>query len=332
MAEWIDLIDPTPEELREKLPREIYESALEQLLAPAEHEDEPRPTLQGHGDYVFGVFLIAVAVPQDDTVYYQEIDVVITHETLLTVRKTPPEGRPACDVAVVQRTAKPGDSAGLLAYRLLNDIAERYLDLVDALDEEIDELEDRMESQQPGITRSRISTLRHDLLHIRRTLSPMRDAVRRVIDGTVEVEQGPEVFPHDVEVAFNAAYDKFMRASDGLDLARDLLAGVRDYALAKIANDQNEVVKRLTVIASILLVPTFIVGLYGQNFHHIPELGWSFGYWWSWGWIVFTTALQLAFFRWLGWIGGDPIGRPELPPLRKLDPRLLRGRRRARAT
>ena len=282
-ATWIDLLDPSPEELRAKAPRELEETALERLLAPPEHEDEPRPTLQGHGDYVFGVFLIAVAVPEEDSVYYQEIDLVLTHETLLTVRKTPPGGRPACDVAVVQKTEKPEDSAGLLAYRLLDEIAERYLDLVDA--------------QQAELTRARISTLRHDLLHIRRTLSPMRDAVRRVIDGTVEVEDGPEVFPHDVEVAFNAAYDKFLRASDGLDLARDLLAGVRDYQQAKIANDQNDVMKRLTVIAALVLLPTFIVGLYGQNFVNIPELRWHFGYAYVWGVIVVTTGLQLWWFR-----------------------------------
>jgi len=296
-ATWIDLLDPSPEELRAKAPRELEETALERLLAPPEHEDEPRPTLQGHGDYVFGVFLIAVAVPEEDSVYYQEIDLVLTHETLLTVRKTPPGGRPACDVAVVQKTEKPEDSAGLLAYRLLDEIAERYLDPVDALDDEIDELEDRVETQQAELTRARISTLRHDLLHIRRTLSPMRDAVRRVIDGTVEVEDGPEVFPHDVEVAFNAAYDKFLRASDGLDLARDLLAGVRDYQQAKIANDQNDVMKRLTVIAALLLLPTFIVGLYGQNFVNIPELRWHLGYAYVWGVIVVTTGLQLWWFR-----------------------------------
>src|SRR5205807_8780552 len=179
--------------------------------------------------------------------------------------------------AAVQKAVKPDDSAGMLAYRLVDEIAERYLDLVDALDEEIDELEDKVETQSSELTRARVSTLRHDLLHIRRTLSPMRDAVRRVIDGTVEVEQGKEVFPHDVEVALNAAYDKFLRASDGLDLARDLLAGVRDYHQAKIANDQNEVMKVLTVIASIVLVPTFIVGNYGQNFRNIPELRWSWG-------------------------------------------------------
>jgi magnesium transporter len=301
-ATWIDLLDPNAEELREKAPRELEETAIAQMLAPPQHEDEPRPTLQGHGDYVFGVFLIAVAVPEDDSVYYQEIDLVLTHETLLTVRKTPPGGRPACDVAVVQRTAKPEDSAGLLAYRLLDEIAEQYLDLVDALDEEIDELEDKVEDQRPEVTRARISALRHDLLHIRRTLTPMRDAVRRVIDGTVEVEDGPEVFPHNVEVALNAAYDKFLRASDGLDLARDLLAGVRDYALAKIANDQNEVTKRLTATASILLLPTFIVGLYGQNFRNMPELRWHYGYGYVWGLILVTTALQVWWFRRKHWI------------------------------
>jgi len=300
-ATWIDLLDPAPEEVRAKAPRELEETAIERLLAPPEHEDEPRPTLQGHGDYVFGVLLIAVAVPEEDSVYYQEIDLVITHDTLLTVRKTPTAGRPPCDVAMVQKTQKPDDSAGLLAYRLLDEIAERYLDLVDALDDEIDELEDRVEAQPAEQTRARISTLRHDLLHIRRTLSPMRDAVRRVIDGTVEVEEGPEVFPRDVEVALNAAYDKFLRASDGLDLARDLLAGVRDYSQAKIANDQNEVMKRLTVIAALLLLPTFIVGLYGQNFVDIPELRWHLGYAFSWGVILVTTALQLWWFRRKRW-------------------------------
>ncbi|HEU5216642.1 MAG TPA: magnesium transporter CorA family protein [Gaiellaceae bacterium] len=301
-ATWIDLLDPSADELREKAPRELEETAIARLLAPPQHEDEPRPTLQGHGDYVFGVFLVAVAVPEDDSVYYQEIDLVLTHETLLTVRKTPPQGKAACDVGVVRRAVRPDDSAGLLAYRLLDEIAERYLDLVDALDDEIDELEDRVESQRPDVTRARISALRHDLLHLRRTLSPMRDAVRRVIDGTVEVENGPEVFPHDVEVAFNAAYDKFARASDGLDLARDLLAGVRDYALAKIANDQNEVMKRLTAIASLLLLPTFIVGLYGQNFRDMPELRWHYGYGYVWGLIIVTTALQLWWFRRKKWI------------------------------
>jgi magnesium transporter len=217
------------------------------------------------------------------------------------VRKTPHGNRAACDVDIVKKTIKATDSAGMMAYRLVDEIAERYLDLVDALDEEIDELEDKVEDQPAEKTRERLSALRHDLLHIRRTLAPMRDAVRRVVDDVVDVDEGPDVFPHDVEVAFNSAYDKLMRAFDGLELSRDLLASVRDYSQSKIANDQNDVMKRLTVVASLLLPPTFIVGLYGQNFVDIPELKWHWGYAFSWALILSTTLLQLVWFRRKHW-------------------------------
>ena len=72
---------------------------------------------------------------------------------------------------------------------------------------------------------------------------------------------------------------------------------------ARVAIDQNEVVKKLTVIASLILVPTFIVGLYGQNFiRSMPELKWTYGYWWSWSLIIVTTVLQLIYYRRKRWI------------------------------
>jgi magnesium transporter len=301
-ASWIDLLDPDADALRAAAPRDLEETAVELLVADPRHDDEPRPTLQGHGDYVFGIFLLARAVPEEDCIYYQEVDVVVTHDTILTVRKTPADGREPYDIEPVRAVVRATDSAGMLMYRIVDDIAERYLDLVDDVDAEIDELEDRVDSQSGQETRERISDLRHDLLHIRRTLAPMRDAVRRVVDDVVEVERGKDVFPHDVEVAFNGAYDKLLRALDGLELSRDLIASVRDYHQSKIANDQNEVTKRLTVVASIILFPTFIVGVYGQNFVHMPELHWHYGYAYSWGLIVASTVVQLWWFRRKRWL------------------------------
>src|SRR5438876_2066203 len=329
MAEWIDLLDPDEGALKRALPSQIHARALEQLLDPAVHDDEPRPRLEGHDHYVFGVFLLPIAVRAEDRVFYQEIDVIATRERVVTVRKTPERGYP-CDLAPAQLTIKQeaDDRGGMILYRIVDLIAEDFLDLVDALNEEIDELEEGIETWTSTQVRGRISDLRHDLLHVRRTLAPTRDAIRAIVDRRVDVGEGPELLPREIELNFSDAYDKLLRAMDGLDLSRDLLSSARDYSQAKIANDQNEVVKRLTVIASILLVPTFIVGLYGQNFNHIPELSWAFGYWWSWGWIVFTTILQLAFFRWLGWIGGGQMRRLRVPPLQTLDPRSLRGRRR----
>ncbi len=301
MAEWTDLLDPSPDELHAALPEDIHDRALEQLLAPAKHDDEPRPKLEGHGNYVFGVLLTARAERDENRIFYQEVDLIATQSRLLTIRKTPERGEPL-DPSEAKASCRPVDEVGMYLYHLVDDIAECYLDLVDDLNDEIDELEDNVEIWQPETTRERLSQLRHDLLHVRRTLAPMRDAVRGVVDDRVELQDG-ELFPREVELNFGAAYDKFLRAVDGLELSRDLVAGVRDYLQSKISNDQNEVMKKLTVIASVLLLPTLIVGLYGQNFrHHFPELNWQFGYLWSWGLIVVTTIVQLAFFRWKKWI------------------------------
>ena len=300
-ARWIDLLDPSQVELEKALPRGLHERALNRLLAPAKHDDEPRPTLESHEGYVFGVFLIAVAVNDEDRIFYQEIDLIATSALVITVRKKPPDGAPF-DSATIRDTCKADQTrAGMIVYELVDEVAERYLSLIDELEDEIDELEEGVETLPAEVVRGRISALRHDLLRVRRTLTPTRDSVRRVLDGRIEIG-GKREFTREIQLHFEDAYDKLLRASEGLELARDLVAGVRDYSQAKIAIDQNEVMKRLAAIASMLLVPTFIVGLYGQNFRHIPELHWGFGYWWAWGWIVGTTVAQLVYFRRKRWI------------------------------
>jgi magnesium transporter len=243
---------------------------------------------------------VPVEVREEDRVYYQEVDLVIAENSVLTVRKTPPDGVPI-DLEGVKESCRAGRSSGMVAYHLFDEVAESFLDLVDALHEEIDELEDRVEEWPNERVRHRLNDLRHDLLHIRHTLAPTRDAARRVVDDRIEIDTG-DLFPREVELHFGDAYDKLLRATEGLESARDLISGVRDYHQAKIANDQNEVMKRLTAVASILLLPTFIVGLYGQNFQHMPELGWKYGYVFSWGVIAVTTAFQLWYFRRKRWI------------------------------
>ncbi len=300
MPEWIDLIDPSAGDLHRVLPDHVHQVALDVLLAPHEHDDEPRPRMESHGDYILGIFLVPVAVPKEDRLYYQEIDFIATGETLVTVSKTPPGEQPF-DPKPAQEACRAHEDVGMYVYHLVDEVAERYLDLLDTLDDEIDELEDLVPNRPPAVVGKRIRELREDVRGIRRTLLPTRDAVRRVVDNRIELDEG-EIFPHEVEIAMGDAYDKLLRSSESLDSSRDALAGVRDYLQGKISNDQNEVMKRLTVIASLLLLPTFIVGLYGQNFRHIPELGWAWGYWWSWGLIVGTTVIQLVFFRWKKWM------------------------------
>jgi len=298
---WTDLVEPDRAALERAAGLELHDRALDLVLSPARHDDEPRPTIEAHIDYVFGVLLRPMVDPATHELWYQEIDIILTHGRVVTARKAP-EGREPFDDSEIRTVAtKAEEEAGMIAYRLIDDVAEAFLDLVDTLDTHIDDLEDHVEEWPSEQVRSRLSDLRHKLLHVRQTLAPTRDAARRVIDNRIDTE-GEELFSRDLELRFGDAYDKLLRASEGLDLARDLVASVRDYHQAKIANDQNEVMKRLTVVASVLLVPTFIVGLYGQNVHGSPELHWRFGYAWSWGLIIVTTLIQLAYYRRKGWI------------------------------
>jgi magnesium transporter len=298
---WIDLCDPDDATLDAALPAAVHATALGRLRAPARHDDEPRPRLEAHGNYVFGV-LVLPTIDDNGDVSLHELDVVATLDRLVTVRKAPPD-EPACDLSELRTAAARDDApAGLCLYLLFDEIAERFLTVVDRFDDAIDELEDNVGEWPSQDVREHISHIRHEILEVRRVLAPSRDSARAVLDDRVELDGDVTLFPRDVELHFADAYDKLLRATDGLDLARDLLAGVRDFHQAQVANDQNEVMKRLTVIASVLLLPTFIVGLYGQNLRGSPEISWAHGYLFSWGLIVVTTVAQLVYFRRKRWI------------------------------
>jgi magnesium transporter len=306
---WIDLLDPSADELRRHVKPELRPEALKQLLRPAALDGgDVRPTITSHDDYVFGVLLVAVALRGEAHIFYQEVDFVLTHDRVVTVRKTPPgkepfDPGPIRDACEAHRGEVP---PGTIAYYLVDEVAERYLDLLDEVDDQIGELEGQLDDLPFEDARRRISGVRRDLLRIRRTLGPTRDAVREVVDGRVDVERRMffrrEVFPRDVELQFGSVYDKFLRASEAIEFARDLLAAVRDYQQARLAIDQNDATKSLTAIASILLFPTFVVGVYGQNFDHMPELHWRLGYAFSWSVIIAVTIVQLVYFRRKRWI------------------------------
>ena len=301
-ARWIDLLDPSREELLAESPVELHSRAVELLLAGQTEEQGSRPTFEAHGDYVLGVLLVAVVVRAEDRVFYQEVDLVLTSDVVLSVRKTP-SGEAPFDIEPVQAAcdAHGMPTSGRVVHFLVDEVAEHYLDVVDALDDEIDELEEGVELWPSAQVRRRLSELRRDLLQIRRTLTPTRDAVRRIVDGRIDVGEDA-IFGRSLELDFADAYDKLLRATESLDVSRELIADARDYHRAKIAQDQNEVVKKLAVVASLVLLPTFLVGVYGQNFEHMPELDWRFGYLFSWALIVVTTIAQLAFFRRKKWI------------------------------
>lgn len=295
---WIDLLDPTHEELLATLPSGVDPDVLETLTAPPGNE-HTRPLLESHGAYVLGVLLDGQSLPDDNRIVYREVDVVATPDLVVTVRKTPEAGTP-WDPVALEIAAARDVSIGELLFRLVDDVASSFLDVVLALDAQIDELEEHIDDWPSQTVRRRIGRLRHDLLHARRTIGAMRGAVRRIVDKRLDI--GDErLFPEMVERKIANTYETLIGAGEELEVARDLLSSVRDYHQSVITEKQNDIIKTLTVIASLVLVPTLIVGYYGQNFASVfDEEYWSLAA--STGLILASTVAQLAIFRWRRWI------------------------------
>ncbi len=301
---WTDLVDPDEVSLRAAVgdDLELHPTTIAFLTSPGRAGADPRPTVRADGDHVLAVLAVPRLDGDDGEVRFVEVDVVVARGRIVTVRRADDAGA-VHEIDPTRALVEDGrvEEPGLALWQLMDDVAERYLDIVDELDARVDDLEEQLETGHPSGIRRSMGELRRSMLRVRRAIGPLRDATRAILDDRIDVEGGT-LFPHDVDVRFSNVYDKLLRATEGLDLARDLLAGVRDYHQAQIANDQNDVMKRLTVIASVLLLPTFIVGLYGQNLHGSPEMGWAWGYWFSWGLVVVTTAAQIAWYRRKRWI------------------------------
>ncbi len=295
-ARWTDLLDPTRAEVDGILPPGADPDVIDELVNPA-REHDPRPLVEDHGSYVFGV--LVPIVPIDGAPQTLEVCFVATPDRLVTVRKSSSTGA-KLDMASLEAADHAGKPVGALVQQLVDDVADTYLDMLDALYAHIDALEDRIDDLRPAEARAELAELRHTLLHRRRTVAATRSSVRKIVDGRIEVGD-PELFPPAVERLFADTYDTLVRVTEELDVARDLLAGVRDHMQSKITENQNDVVKKLTVIASLVLVPSFVVGFFGQNF----EGEFSQGYWtigFSMGVIVVSTLAQLALYRWRRWI------------------------------
>lgn len=162
--------------------------------------------------------------------------------------------------------------ADFLVYRLVDTVVDHYFVVLDTVEASIDVLEDDL-MRHPGQDHMRrIQAMKHDLIFLRRSIMPLRDAVSSLEKGLSKL-----VDKHTARY-FRDVYDHIIHISDTLDSHREVLKGLTDIQLANQNNRMNEVMKVLTVISTIFIPLTFIVGVYGMNFQFMPELGWRWGY------------------------------------------------------
>jgi magnesium transporter len=293
---WVDVIDPTDGDLH-MLDEEFGFHPLAMEDARRRHQ---RPKLDRYDDFLFMVFYGLELV--DDQVAAREVALFIGSNFLLTMHDGPlasiEEAARRCRAHADHPHGAQSKEIGLLVHTVLDSIVDGYFPVIDALEERIEAIEEIVfnAGQADHGQQALIFHLKKDLLAVRRVLTPERDVMIEIVrreDPTF----GPEVLPY-----FQDVYDHILRVTDAVDLYRDLLTSVLEVHLSMTSYRLNEVVKRLTSSSIILMTMTLVAGIYGMNFHHMPELGWQFGYAWALALMVALGATLIVIFRRIDWL------------------------------
>ena len=257
---------------------------------------EQRPKLEDFGDYMFLVYYGAAALSEDpgpDTeaeLELEEVHALISGSYLVTVH----DGDcGALDEARARMRAQKPRSEQFVVYRVLDGLTDTYFPLLERLEDRLERLDEAIFENPSPDQYQRLNALRRDLVKIGRVATPQRDMLARSVDEILEIP-GLEA---DSRNYFRDVYDHSIRIADQIDSYRDLLIGSRDAYLSVASNRLNEITKQLTVVATIFLPLSFVVGFFGQNFKWlVGNIGSAGDFWVLGGGSLLLSVVILVFW------------------------------------
>jgi magnesium transporter len=291
---WLDLTAPG----RDDLDRLHKIFGFHPLALEDSAEFGQRPKLDNYDDYIFLVFYGAWRERSGSAEQLQEVHMFISGQYLVTIHREP---LPPLDEQRELLDGRLLHSEQFLLYRVLDVLTDSFFPLLSDMDDEIDSLESAVLEHPTDAELQRLFALKRQLVAMRKVVTPQRDLFARSIDQIAELP-GLQLDERDY---FRDIYDHLIRISDLIDSYRDLLSGATDLYLSTISNRQNDVMKQLTVIATVFLPLSFITGFFGQNFAYMVtdliRTEWSF-------WVIGVGSMALTciglliFFRRKGWV------------------------------
>lgn len=290
---WLDIASPKADDL--KLLREefaVHPVALEDL-----EKRRQRPKLDTYADQQI-IVTYEVLEPSEPDRHFElgELHLFAGPGYVVSVRW---QGSPAIKEVERRFRERPDAVArtpGSLVYAILDAALDGFFPLLDRLTDKIEDLEGVILAGGRSTDTLRvILALKRKLLELRRSLAPQRDVANALLRRDLPLVDDTSA-PY-----FQDLYDHTIRVLDQLDLQRDLLASALEANLSVTSNNLNAVMKRLTAFTVVLMVPTLIAGIYGMNFHFMPELSWTLGYPLVLGVMLLTMAGAALFFRARDW-------------------------------
>ncbi len=186
--------------------------------------------------------------------------------------------------------------ADFLLYRLLDTVVDGYFHVVDNITERIDRLEAEISDESAVGVEKRLQVIKKELIKLRRSIAPLREAV-----STIQASSSGIVSNETVKY-LSDVQEHIVHVLEYVGNARESIHDLRELYLSNQNQRLNEVMKVLTIMSTIFIPMTFIAGIYGMNFHHMPELTWHYGYFGALGLMVIIPIVMLVYFKKKGWL------------------------------
>ncbi|NNJ81834.1 MAG: magnesium/cobalt transporter CorA, partial [Flavobacteriaceae bacterium] len=256
-----------------------------------------RPKMDEYDDYLFLVFKMLHYNERAELIF-EHVSMVLGKCYVLTFQEADGDVFDGVRERLKNDKGRVRSSGSdYLMFALMDAVVDNYFTVIETLSDKIEILEDQLfENLASDNIAFQIQDLKKEVLKIRRAIVPLREVINRLEKTDTElIEQRTNNYIRDL-------YDHIIQVSESIDLYREMTWGLMDMYMTTISNRMNEIMKVLTIMASIFIPLTFMAGIYGMNFENIPELKYKYGYFVLWGLMILVFLGMLLFFRRKKWI------------------------------
>lgn len=258
--------------------------------------NDQRPKAEEYENYLFVTLKMLYRINGIE-IDYEQISFVLGNNYLLTFQEKEGDLFDAFRERIRHDQGKVRKKkADYLLYRLIDVTVESYYDVLDNIGGHIESMEDHIRLHTSDRDFQKIQSLKKELIYLHKALYPLRDALGKILkDESDFIKEENVPFYSDV-------YDHVIHLIDSLDTYRDLISNLTDMYINMQNSKLNEVIRVLTIISTIFIPLTFIVGVYGMNFQFFPELHWRYGYAAVWAVMLTIAGGMIAYFKYKKWM------------------------------
>ncbi|SHI88732.1 magnesium/cobalt transporter CorA [Pseudozobellia thermophila] len=291
---WVDIIGISDEAFIEQVGKGF---GLNPLVLEDTVNTHQRPKIDEYEDYIFGVFKMLYIDGESQEIVCEHVALILLDNRVLVFQELEDDVFAGVRSRVRNKSGRiRSRGADYLFFALLDAIVDNYFVVLEHLNERIEHLEELVYANPTNEVAQEIQILKKEVLKVRRWISPVRELVSRLIDSEHPlISKDTKVFLRDV-------LDHSIEINESLQIYREMSMSLMEMYMSNMSNKMNEVMKVLTIMASIFIPLTFIAGIYGMNFDHMPELHWKYGYPMAWGFMILLFIALLIYFKRKKWL------------------------------